>query len=242
MFVYIFATMATEDADSVLVTELNTILSELQNTNKAKRRKALEKLHSLSFERESEVDQETQAKILNFSLRHLVTCLADQSEVNRIKSSEIILGFIQKASFKQDQLVHLIPAIHHRLATVPVVEESEDVRFIQINIISVLTSQFQGGMVPYMNDIVNILREAVLDGCPEVRKAAGECVSCFAKATKEKFHMQSESLVKPLIKALHHQRFRNRIASITALGTVCVSAAVTVLVFGSLVQIVLEIL
>ena len=212
--------MATEDAHSTLVTEINSILSDLQNTNKAKRRKALERLHHLAFETETYQNQETQDKILDFSLKHLVTCLADQSEVNRTKSSEILLTFSQRGVVKQGQLVHVIPALHHRLATVPQVEESEDVRLVQVNIISSLTAQFQGAMVPYMNDIVAVLKEAVVDVSPEVRKAAAECVSCFAKATREKFHMQSMSLAKPLVKALLHQRFRNRVAAVTALGTV----------------------
>lgn len=203
----ILETMATEDAPNAYITELNSILSELQHTNKAKRRKALERLHSLSFEREPETERETQGKILEFSLRHLVTCLGDQSEVNRIKTSEIILGFIQDTLFKADQLIHLIPVIHHRLATIPIIEESEDVRLLHVKMISSLTMQFEGRMIPYMEDIIGILKEVVVDGCPEVRKAAAECVSCFARATREKFHLQSESLVKSLVKALQHQRF-----------------------------------
>lgn len=218
--VYIRATMATEDAPNVYITELNSILSELQHTNKVKRRKALEKLHNLSFEREPATERETQGKILDFSLRHLVTCLGDQSEVNRIKVSEIILTFIQDTLFKPDQLIHLVPVIHHRLATIPILEESEDVRLLHVKMISSLTTQFEGQMIPYMEDIIGILKEVVLDGSPDVRKAAAECVSCFAKAAREKLHLQSESLVKPLVKALHHQRFKNRIACINALGTV----------------------
>lgn len=178
VFVYIWrATMATDDAQTEVLAELNAILSELQNTSKVKRRKALEKLHNLSFESELVTNKSEQGKILDFSLRHLVTCLRDQSEVNRIKASEIILGFIQETLFRQDQLIHLIPAIHHRLATVPVEEESEDVRLQHVKIISSLTTQFEGQMIPYLNDIVNILMQVLLDGRPEVRKAAGECVS-----------------------------------------------------------------
>ncbi|XP_045116850.1 dynein axonemal assembly factor 5-like [Portunus trituberculatus] len=242
MFIYIDATMATEDAHSALVTELNTILSDLQNTNKAKRRKALERLHHLAFETEAHENQEAQGKILDFSLKHLVTCLADQSEVNRTKSSEILLTFSLKGVVKQGQLVHLIPSLHHRLATLPQVEESEDVRLIQVNIISSLTTQFQGAMVPFMNDVVGVLKEVVLDVSPEVRKAAAECVSCFAKATREKIHMQSESLAKPLVKALHHQRFRNRVAAITALGDLLLYGDGKVIedVSGSLAQCVMD--
>lgn len=227
--------MATDDAPNEYLTELNSILSELQNTNKVKRRKALEKLHNLSFEREPVTDRDTQGKLLDFSLRHLVTCLGDQSEVNRIKASEILLAFIQESLLKEAQLIHLIPAIHHRLATIPAVEESEDVRLIHVNILSSLTTQFGSQVVPYMQDITNILKEVVLDSCPEVRKAAAECVSCFARATQEKFSMQSESLVRVLVKALQQQRFKNRIACINALGTgvnLCVLICSLILAVG----------
>ncbi|XP_076064369.1 dynein axonemal assembly factor 5 [Oratosquilla oratoria] len=75
-------------------------------------------------------------------------------------------------------------------------------------------------MVHYLNDVINILKVLVLDKSPEVRKVACECVSVYALAAKEKFQMQSSSLIKPLLKSLQHQRFRIRVASIMALGDI----------------------
>lgn len=214
--------MATEDAnDAALVVfsaDFNPILSDLQHQHKAKRKKALEKFESVVFDDEKVLDKEYMKRVLDCSKGRLVVCLSDPSEVNRIKTASIILKFIQLDIVTERNLIDIVPVAHHRLATVPAVEESEDVRLLFIHILQELTTRFQAKLIPFLNDLVNILREAVNDGCPEVRKAAGECVSDVAKATREKFHLQSESLIKPLLKALHHQRFKNRIACINALG------------------------
>lgn len=218
ILIYILATMATDDAESLSNPELNAILSEMQNINKMKRRKALEKFHKLAFESVELLDKDYLTKILGFSMTLLVSRMSDESEVNRINASNIVLRFIQESAVTDQQLIDIIPVIHHRLATVPVLEESEDVRLLLINIIQALIIHFEAKMIQFMNDIVNILKISVVDCSPEVRKAASECVSSYAKASKEKFHMQSESLVKPLLKGLNHQRFKNRIACLNALG------------------------
>lgn len=231
VFVYLFntinsiivvAAMATEDAnDAALVgfsTNFNPILSDLQHQHKAKRRKALEKFESVVFDEDKELDKDYLTKVLESFKGRLVVCLSDPSEVNRIKAASIILKFIELDILTEKYLIDIVPVAHHRLATVPAVEESEDVRLLFVHILHQLTTRFQAKLIPYLNDVVNILREAVNDGSPEVRKAASECVSDVARVTRDKFHLQSESLVKPLLKALHHQRFKNRIACINALG------------------------
>ncbi|KAG7163083.1 Dynein assembly factor 5, axonemal-like, partial [Homarus americanus] len=197
--------MATEDAGGSF-SHFNTILSDLQHTNKAKRKKAFDEYYKLVFEDEESVDKGKLDKILEFSLSLLVTSLGDPSEVIRMKVSIILLKFIDECVVSECQLVDIIPVIHHRLGVVPVMEESEDVRLLLVNIIMGLTLKFEAKMIPYMNDVVNILKESVVDRSPDVRKAASECVRAYTRATREKFHMQSESLVKPLLKALTHQR------------------------------------
>lgn len=211
--------MATEDASRELAgSEINGVLNSMKDANKAKRRKALEKYESIVFESGKGAEQDELTEIFNYSASILGTCLSDPSEINRINASNIVLKFIELSIFTEEKLLVFIPVIHHRLATVPHPEESEDVRLLYINILTGLIGIFQDKMIAFMNDVVNVLKEAVLDASPDVRKAACECVSCYARATKDKFHMQSESLVKPLLKALNHQRFKNRIACIKALG------------------------
>ncbi|XP_071518457.1 dynein axonemal assembly factor 5 [Panulirus ornatus] len=218
ILVYILATMATKDANSKSYTELNAILSEMQNVNKAKRRKALERFQQLTFESDKILDKDYLTEILGFSLTLLITRMSDESEVNRMNASNIVLRFIQESVVREEHMIDIIPIVHHRLATVPVIEESEDVRLLLINIIHALTVNFEEKLITYMNDVVDILKASVIDCSPEVRKAASECVSTYAKASKAKFHMQSGSLVKPLLKGLGHQRFKNRIACLYALG------------------------
>ncbi|XP_064104461.1 dynein axonemal assembly factor 5-like [Macrobrachium nipponense] len=213
--------MATEDTTTAMMEELNEIFNKMNDDNKAKRRKALEKYSEVVFESEIIKDERKLTDILTHSIASLVPRLSDQSEMNRINASNIILKFINLSVFDEKLLIDIIPVIYHRLGSaVPPIEESEEVRLLYINIVAELVTLFQGKLIPYMNDVINILKASVLDPSPEVRKAATECTSAFAKATREKFHMQSESLVKPLTKGLNHQRFKNRIACINALGDI----------------------
>lgn len=212
-------TMATEHDDALgNHWELNSILSELQNSNKAKRKRALVSFNKHVFQEDREPDKENLAKILHLSLTHLRDAMNDPSEVNRAVAFDIILKFIDNCAVTEKQLIDIISVAHHRLATIPIVEESEDVRLQIIAVLSALTLTFQAKLIPFMNDIVNTLKVAVEDSSPDVRKAACECVSSYARATQDKFHLQSQTLVRPLLKVLHHHRFRNRIASIHALG------------------------
>lgn len=213
--------MATVDTSHEFAgSDINGVLNSMKDANKAKRRKALEKYESVVFECGKGTEQDDLTEIFNYSASILATCLSDQSEINRINASNIILKFIKASVFTEEKLLVMIPVIHHRLATVPCPEESEDVRLLFINILNGLINIFQAKMIPFMNDVVNVLKETIVDASPDVRKSACECVCSFAKAVKDKFHMQSESLVKPLLKALHHQRFKNRIACIRALGKI----------------------
>nr|XP_053634775.1 dynein axonemal assembly factor 5-like [Cherax quadricarinatus] len=210
--------MATQQSEPDSLSQLNPILSEIQSDNKAKRRKGLEKYQQVVFESGGELNKDSLSEIFGFSLRLLVTGLSDVSEINRINAANIVLKFAEGGVVSQNQLIDIIPTIHHRLAVIPLLEESEEVRLILVNIIKVLTLSFEAKLIPFMNEVVNILKRTVVDGSPDVRKVSSECVSVYARATREKFHMQSKSLVEPLIKALHHQRFKNRIASLNALG------------------------
>ncbi|XP_068208921.1 dynein axonemal assembly factor 5 [Palaemon carinicauda] len=211
--------MATDDSPTIME-QLNEIFNKMKDDNKVKRRKALEKYSELIFESELNPEEHRLSDIFTHSIPMLVPRLSDPSEMNRINTCNIILKFVNANVFGEKHLIDVIPVIYHRLGTVPLIEESEDVRLLFINILAGFVNCFQAKLIPYTNDIVNILKVSVLDPCPELRKAATECVSAFAIATKEKFHMQSGSLVKPLVKGLNHQRFKNRIACINALGDI----------------------
>ncbi|KYO30670.1 dynein assembly factor 5, axonemal isoform A [Alligator mississippiensis] len=65
-----------------------------------------------------------------------------------------------------------------------------------------------------------LARAALLDPYPEVKREACRCAAACARALPEHFHMQSESLIKPLMQTISHQHFRVRVAVIQATGAV----------------------
>ncbi|CAL4065617.1 unnamed protein product, partial [Meganyctiphanes norvegica] len=218
--------------------DLNEVLSQMQDDHKAKRRKALEKFQKMVFESENMDDRESLKATFSQIHGSIVARMSDPSEMNRTHAANIIIKFIELNAVDEKDIVSIMPVLYHRLATVPLQEESEDVRLLFINILKDLTNSFQLKLIPYMNDVIGILKIMVIDNCPEVRIAACELVRTYAAATKEKFHMNSESLVKPLIKSLNHQRFRNRISSILAIGDILLYGDTSVIkeVSGQLAQ------
>ncbi|XP_030888045.1 dynein assembly factor 5, axonemal, partial [Leptonychotes weddellii] len=53
-----------------------------------------------------------------------------------------------------------------------------------------------------------------------VRRESCECAAGLARATPDHFHMQSESLIGPLMQSISHQHWKVRVAVIEATGTV----------------------
>ncbi|XP_010157393.1 PREDICTED: HEAT repeat-containing protein 2, partial [Eurypyga helias] len=73
---------------------------------------------------------------------------------------------------------------------------------------------------PYLTDVIRILQATLLDQYAEVRRESCRCAMACAQAMPEHFHMQSESLIKPLMQTISHQHYRVRIDVIQATGTV----------------------
>ncbi|XP_031420649.1 dynein axonemal assembly factor 5 isoform X2 [Clupea harengus] len=75
-------------------------------------------------------------------------------------------------------------------------------------------------LVPYIDDMVKILERTIVDPFPDAKRESCKCTISFAKTVPEHFHMQAESLVKPLMQTIAHQHSRVRVAVIEATGAV----------------------
>uniref|UniRef100_A0A803VEZ2 Dynein axonemal assembly factor 5 n=2 Tax=Ficedula albicollis TaxID=59894 RepID=A0A803VEZ2_FICAL len=75
-------------------------------------------------------------------------------------------------------------------------------------------------MAPYLGDIARILQATLLDHYAEVRRESCSCAAACARAMPEHFHLQSESLIKPLMQTISHQHYRVRVDVIQATGAV----------------------
>ncbi|KFP77281.1 HEAT repeat-containing protein 2, partial [Apaloderma vittatum] len=75
-------------------------------------------------------------------------------------------------------------------------------------------------VAPYLTDVIRILQATLLDHYAEVRRESCQCAVACAQAVPEHFHMQSESLIKPLMQTISHQHYRVRVDVIQATGAV----------------------
>ncbi|NXI52986.1 DAAF5 factor, partial [Chloroceryle aenea] len=75
-------------------------------------------------------------------------------------------------------------------------------------------------VVPYLTEVIHILQTTLLDHYAEVRRESCRCTVACAQAMPEHFHMQSESLIKPLMQTISHQHYRVRVDVIQATGAV----------------------
>ncbi|XP_059534686.1 LOW QUALITY PROTEIN: dynein axonemal assembly factor 5-like [Myotis daubentonii] len=75
-------------------------------------------------------------------------------------------------------------------------------------------------LAPHLEDAVCALRCALLDPFAAVRRESCECAAGLARAMPDHFHLQSESLIGPLMQSISHQHWKVRVAVIEATGTV----------------------
>ncbi|KFO81788.1 HEAT repeat-containing protein 2, partial [Cuculus canorus] len=87
-------------------------------------------------------------------------------------------------------------------------------------LLGLLLQRGGASVAPFLTDVIGVLQAALLDPYPEVRRESCRCAVACAQAVPEHFHMQSESLIKPLMQTISHQHYRVRVDVIQATGTV----------------------
>lgn len=204
--------------------EMNRNIVLLADSNKITRQKALQSLcndlkSSMNLT-DNEDHQQPPANIIESMLK----ILPDPAEKNRDLALNYISMYITQYCRDEtsiDKILALImPAFVQRLGMNDIVEPSEEIRLKSINILAELCRIYPNGnkLALYLNEWVIILKRTIIDPYPEVRKLSCELTSKLAAKCHEKFHMMSESLVKPLIETMKHQHAKVRVEAINALG------------------------
>lgn len=57
----------------------------------------------------------------------------------------------------------------------------------------------------YLDEIIQILQQTIVDPFADVKKASCKVAASVARSIPQYFHMQSESLINPLMKTISHQ-------------------------------------
>ncbi|XP_037544477.1 dynein assembly factor 5, axonemal-like [Nematolebias whitei] len=207
-----------EHAGSEVLRGLHRHLNCLNEDNKATRKRALE------FIKKETIDKGLSSGVLQevFSaiLKPLLKCLSDPMERCRETTIVTMTEFIRCVPNPEECLPYLLPCLAHRFGEKEILEPAEELRLLAVEMLTLMVEVCGKHLAPYLNEIMSILQRTIVDPFPDVKRESCKCTVIFAKCVPEHFHMQAESLVKPLMLTITHQHSRVRVSVIEATGAV----------------------
>ncbi|XP_012614546.2 dynein axonemal assembly factor 5 [Microcebus murinus] len=219
-----------EAAESAEAAELSRALSRLlpglEADSKPGRRRALEALRRALEEAGPAADPAAfQGPWARLLLPRLLRCLADPAEGCRALAAHLLDLGLRRAARPRDALPRLLPALAARLAGPEPAcrlqpEACEELRLALVQLLGLAVGLGGSALAPHLDDAVRVLRCTLLDPFAAVRRESCQCAAALARATPDHFHMQSESLIGPLMQTISHQHWKVRVAAIEATGTV----------------------
>ncbi|GAB5582616.1 dynein axonemal assembly factor 5 isoform X1 [Prionailurus iriomotensis] len=225
---------AAETAEAAeLSRALSRLLPGLEADSKLSRRRALEALQrAIEAAWPEEPAAESAAAAAGFQgpwarllLPRLLRCLADPAEGCRALAAHLLSLGLRRAARPRDALPRLLPALVARLAG-PESERGrppetcEELRLALVQLLGLAVRLGGAALAPHLDDAVRVLRCTLLDPFAAVRRESCQCAASLARATPDHFHMQSESLIGPLMQSISHQHWKVRVAVIEATGSV----------------------
>ncbi|KAG8433049.1 hypothetical protein GDO86_017357 [Hymenochirus boettgeri] len=213
--------MAT-DGEQRVASEVTQALARhlncLNDDNKISRKRALTAIHkqATDLNLSSSVLQEVFLELL----KPLLRCLSDPTEKCRELAIQTLEHGVRHLPRPEETLPYLMPALTQRLANPEVVEPAEELRLAMVQLLGLVVEVCGKKLSPYLDEMIRILQRTIVDPFPDVKKESCKCAISYAKCIPEHFHMQSESLIKPLMQTISHQHSKVRVAVIQATGTV----------------------
>ncbi|KAK2833462.1 hypothetical protein Q5P01_017351 [Channa striata] len=193
-------------------------LNCLNEDNKATRKRALEQIKRETVDKglPSSVLQE----VFSALLKPLLKCLSDPMERCRETAIVVITEFIRCVPKPEESLPYLMPCLAQRLGEKDILEPAEELRLLSVEMLTLVVEVCGKNLAPYLNEMISILQRTIVDPFPDVKRESCKCTVNFAECVPEHFHMQAESLVKPLMQTIVHQHSRVRVTVIEATGAV----------------------
>ncbi|KAM6957240.1 dynein axonemal assembly factor 5 [Aplochiton taeniatus] len=207
-----------ERAAAEVLRALGRQLNCLNEDNKSTRKRALETIKKETIDKglSSSVLQE----VFSSLLKSLLKCLSDPMERCRETAILMIGEFIRCVPQPEQSLPYLIPCFAQRLGGKEILEPAEELRLSMMEVLTLTVEVCGKQLAPYLDDMIKILQRTVVDPFPELKRESCKCTVKFAKSVPEHFHMQAESLVKPLMQTISHQHSRVRVSAVEATGAV----------------------
>ncbi|XP_066498127.1 dynein axonemal assembly factor 5-like [Hoplias malabaricus] len=197
---------------------LSRALNCLNEDNKSSRKRALETIRNRTVG--SDLAGTELQEVFGALRSSLLRCLTDPAEKCREIAAEMITDFIRRLPKPEESLPYLLPCLSQRLGGKEILEPAEELRLSLVELLSLTADLCGRHLAPYLEDMIRILSKTITDPFPDVKRESCKCVVQFSRSVPDHFHMQAESLVKPLMQTLSHQHSRVRVSAIEATGAV----------------------
>ncbi|XP_067671064.1 dynein axonemal assembly factor 5-like [Haliotis asinina] len=213
--------MASLDENSNAVLQgiarhINCLSEENRNT----RKRALESIRTDTLGRKPPLDSHEHALIFSEVLKPVLKILSDPVEKCRELAITLISDYLNVLDKPDEHLSYIVPVLSARLGQQEIIEPSEELRLSLVELLTQIVECSGKKMAIYLDDAIRILQRTIVDPYPEVKKESCRCSSKLAKSIPEYFHMQSESLIKPLMLTISHQHSKVRTVVVETVGTV----------------------
>ncbi|KAK2189217.1 hypothetical protein NP493_113g03034 [Ridgeia piscesae] len=203
-----------------ILRNITRFINGLSDENRNTRKRSLEGIRKEILSRKPQLEPTDLQQALKEIVKPLLQVLSDPVEKCRDLSLCFMADCLQVVPEPYNFLSFIIPVVVQRLGQQDIVEPSEELRLSLVKLLLLLVESCKKKMGPYVDDMVKILQRTIIDPYPEVKKESCHCASALAKAVPEFFHMQSETLIKPLLMSISHQHSRVRVDVIKTIGDV----------------------
>lgn len=165
-----------------------------------------------------------------FSETHIyfLNGLRDKSEAVREQAIKFMTFLITACLPLNDfYLTYVFPVLVERIGTVESIEDSEEIRLQMLQLLHDIITKYSNTaqLKPFLNDSVIILSETVKDKYPSIKELSCQTIIKLAHALPRDFHMQAESLLKPVLSCFPHQRYKVRVEAIKAVGEIIIHSS-----------------
>ncbi|KAJ0001391.1 hypothetical protein NQD34_006411 [Periophthalmus magnuspinnatus] len=205
-------------SSEVVLRGLTRHLNCLNEDNKATRKRAIEQIKKETID--NNLSSDVLHEVFTVLLKPLLKCLSDPMERCRETAITMLSECIRCVSKPEESLPYLMPCLAQRFGEKDILEPAEELRLSALEMLTLTVEVCGKHLAPYLNEMINILQRGIVDPFPDVKRESCKCTIHFAKCVPEQFHMQAESLVKPLMQTISHQHSRVRVSVIEATGAV----------------------
>ena len=179
------------------------------------KKKSLERIRSTVM---SHHDQPVLTALFATLCKPLLTLFHDPMEKCRESSITLVSDMTAQIANITSYLPYIIPMCVMRLGQKELIEPSEEIRQLMMELLIQLMILAKKDIALYTGDIFLILIKTVSDPFAEVKKLSCTCIISLSVMAPRNFYAGANTLLNPLLQSITHQHQKVRIIVIQALG------------------------